>query len=100
MTKQRTITDEPVAIIAKRSEWAGLLCELRQSDKLWGILKQNPETLAAASSQADTPQHLVDNIAIIVVDTQLRIEKDVPPQTTRVKILKSESLMRSAWEVE
>ena len=94
-----TILDEPVAIIAKRSEWAGVLNELSSSKVGKRLAKENPETFTAASTHADNPQLLIDKIAICTVDTQLRIEKDAPINERVVKILKSESLMRSAWEV-
>lgn len=94
-----TILDEPVAIIAKRSEWAGVLNELSSSKIGRKLAKENPETFQAASTHADNPQLLVDKIAICVVDTQLRIERNAPINKRVVKILKSESLFRSAWEV-
>lgn len=94
------IPDEPVAIIAKRSEWAGLLSELSTTRRGKLLAKENPETFSAANTHADNPEKVIDCIAITIVDTQLRIEKDAPINDRVVKILKSESLMRSAWEVE
>ena len=94
------IPDEPVAIIAKRSEWAGLLSELSTTQRGKLLARENPETFSAADTHADTPEKVIDLIAICVVDTQLRVEKNIPVNNKTVKILKSESLMRSAWEVE
>lgn len=94
-----TILDEPVAIIAKRSEWASILNELMASKIGKKLARENPETFQAASTYAINPQFLIDLIAICTVDTALRIEKDAPINERVVKILKSESLMRSAWEV-
>lgn len=94
-----TILDEPVAIIAKRSEWAGVLNELSFSKIGRKLARENPQTFTAASTHADNPQLLIDKIAICVVDTQLRIERNAPINKRVVKILKSESLFRSAWEV-
>ena len=94
------IPDEPVAIIAKRSEWAGLLSELSTTRHGKLLAKENPETFAAADTHADNPEKVIDCIAITIVDTQLRVERCTPPNIRTVKILKSESLMRSAWEVE
>ena len=92
------IPDEHVAIVARRSEWAGLLCELRESKRFKRSLQENPETMEAAESFAFSPVCLVDKIAVSVVDTQLRIEKGITPNLRTVKVLKSENIMRSAWE--
>ena len=93
------VPDEPVAIIAKRSEWAGLLSELSTTQRGKLLSRDNPETFLAADTHADDPEKLIDLIAICTVDTQLRVERCTPPNVRKVKILKSESLMRSAWEV-
>lgn len=93
------ITDEAIAIVAKRSEWAGLLAELGHTSRGKLLAKENPETFLAADTHADNPEKLIDCIAICSVDTQLRVEKHIPADPRIVKVLKSESLMRSAWEV-
>lgn len=94
-----SILSEHVAIIATRADWAKIAQLLCNTDPFRQARKDNPETYNSIVSNATSdPQQIFDAIMVTCVDTQLRIERNVPPITGKVKIMKSESVMRSAWE--
>lgn len=97
-----TILNEHVAIIATRDEWARVAFFLMTSDAFRHKATENPETFETITNLASTctpGTEILDAIVVACIDTQLRIEKHVPPVTGRVKILKSERTWRSPWEV-
>lgn len=93
-----SITDENVAIIATRAEWAALLLDLQASSGVKSILDENPETMTAAMAFASDSGSIIDAIAISVVDTQLRTERNAVPNLIGVKVLKSKMALRFAGE--
>ena len=96
-----TILDEHVALIATRAEWARIGKLLGSIPPCNARLQDNPEFTVAlhhlANNNVDTTL-TYDAISVINIDTQLRVEHNIPPNTSRVKIIKSENTMRSAWE--
>ena len=95
------ILNEHVALIATRAEWARIGKLLGSIPPCNSRLQDNPEFTVALHHLAnnDTDVKLTyDAISVINVDTQLRIERNVPAITDKVKIMKSENVMRSAWE--
>jgi len=90
------ILNEQVAIVAKRSEWAGLLCELATTQRYGKRLTDNPDTMGAASSNADNPDSLLDIIAITNVDTQLRVERNIHQLADSIKVMRAH--IKPAWE--
>lgn len=94
-----SILSEHVAIIATRADWAKIAQLLCNTDPFRKARKDNPETYDSIIRNATSdPQPLFDAIVVTCVDTQLRIEHNITPVIGKVKIMKSESVMRSAWE--
>ena len=95
------ILNEHVALIATRAEWAKIGKLLGGIPPCNARLQDNLEFMVTLHNLAnnDTDVKLAyDAISAINIDTQLRIERNVPVVTDRVKIMKSENVMRSAWE--
>ena len=95
------ILDEHVALIATRVEWARIGKLLGSIAPCNARLQDNPEFLVTLHRLANNDKDIkltYDAISVINVDTQLRIERNTPPVTGKVKIMKSENTMRSAWE--
>lgn len=93
-----TVLDEKIAIVATRAEWAGILGVLGESRRYQEQLQENPDTMEAADSQAIPPDNVLDAIAVTVVGTQLRLERNVPPCLTTVRVLHASRRVRPAWE--
>lgn len=94
-----SILSEHVAIIATRADWAKIAQLLCNTDPFRKARKENPETYdSLITNMTHNPQPLFDSIMVTCVDTQIRIERNAPPIVGKVKIMKSESVMRSAWE--
>lgn len=94
-----SILSEHVAIIATRADWVKIAQLLCNTDPFRKARKDNPETYdSLIANMTHNPQPLFDAIMVTCVDTQLRIEHNITPVTGKVKIMKSESVMRSAWE--
>lgn len=95
------ILNEHVALIATRAEWAKIGKLLGGIPPCNARLQDNLEFAVVLHNLAnnDTDVKLAyDAISVINIDTQLRIERNVPTVTDKVKIVKSENVMRSAWE--
>lgn len=98
---EHPILNEHVALIATRAEWAKIGHLLGSIPPCNSRLQCSPDFLVCQHNLANNPVDIkttYDSIAVINIDTQLRIEKDITPVTGKVKIMKSENTMRSAWE--
>lgn len=96
-----SILSEHVAFIATRAEWARIGKLLGSIPPCNARMQDNLEFMVTLHNLAnnDTDVKLTyDAISVINIDTQLRIERNVPTVTDKVKIMKSENTMRSAWE--
>jgi hypothetical protein len=95
------ILSEHVAFIATRAEWARIGKLLGSIPPCNSRLQDNLAFLESLHRLANNDADICityDAISVINIDTQLRIERNVPVVTDKVKIVKSENVMRSAWE--
>lgn len=96
-----TTLSEHVALIATRAEWAKIANLLGSIPPCNVLLQDNPEfakSLRKLANNGINIQATFDALSVINIDTQLRMERNAPVESGKVKIIKTENTMRPAWE--
>jgi hypothetical protein len=96
--KPATTLDEHVALIATRSEWSNLACIIAKTPEGRSFLASHSEFIPPATTCFPTP-NIFEAIFLVDSETSSRIDTHATI-CNRVRIHRSNTTRRSAWEVE